>query len=158
MNKHWLISLPLICWVGWQTQLWVNDPIDDIKQIAKQFVNTPRPWYRMCTWIRNSFPLRSPDFIQMAADKKIGGKPRKIEFRGASLLPGEIAGVRVRAINEEYIYCHPIVPEEPAEWASIGVVGPLPNTVDGLVDMDPGAFVQRDESEVKSGPPAVVPG
>ncbi|MEM9325859.1 MAG: nuclear transport factor 2 family protein [Bacteroidota bacterium] len=68
-------------------------------------------------------PFKAADFIQMVADKKIGGVPRKISHHSANIVRGKTANVIVNAVSEEYDFMYQLSMVKTADqWLIVGIL------------------------------------
>ena len=115
---------------------YAADPIDGMKNVAAQFVKLVdkndadqlkkllHP--NMVQHVQMGgklIPFNGSDFIQMVADKKLGGKPRKIEFHSANVLRGQTGQVILRAVSDEYDFMYQLAMAKDGDnWIITGVL------------------------------------
>ena len=68
-------------------------------------------------------PFKGADFIQMVADKKLGGKPRKVSHKSADIIRGNAAYVTLNAVSEEYdfLYQLSMAKQASGNWIIVGI-------------------------------------
>ena len=68
-------------------------------------------------------PFKGTDFIQMVADKKLGGEPRKISHKSADVIRGSSAYVIVNAVSAEYDFMyHLSMAKQEENWVIVGIL------------------------------------
>ncbi|MEM9389968.1 MAG: nuclear transport factor 2 family protein [Bacteroidota bacterium] len=71
-------------------------------------------------------PFKGTDFIQMIADKKLGGKARKISHKSADVIRGGLAYVIVNAVSHEYDFMyHLSMAKNDGKWVIVGIVADI---------------------------------
>ena len=68
-------------------------------------------------------PFKAADFIQMVADKKIGGTPREVAFKSSHIVRGKTASVVVNAVSHEYDFMYQLsMVESGGQWLIVGIL------------------------------------
>ncbi len=68
-------------------------------------------------------PFKGTDFIQMVADKKLGGKPRKITHKLAEVIRGDVAYVVLNAVSSEYDFMYQLsIAKQNGNWIIVGIL------------------------------------
>ena len=68
-------------------------------------------------------PFKAVDFIQMVADKKIGGTPREVTFRSSNIVRGKTASVVMNAVSHEYDFMYQLsMVESEGQWLIVGIL------------------------------------
>lgn len=68
-------------------------------------------------------PFKAADFIQMVADKKIGGTPREVTFKSSNIVRGKTASVVVNAVSHEYNFMYQLsMVESEGRWLIVGIL------------------------------------
>lgn len=68
-------------------------------------------------------PFKAADFIQMVADKKIGGTPRKVTFKSSHIVRGKTASVVANAVSHEYDFMYQLsMVESGGQWLIVGIL------------------------------------
>ena len=68
-------------------------------------------------------PFKGGDFIQMIADKKIGGKPRKLTFKNVEIIRNETAFVIMNAVSDEYDFMyHLSLAKQEDSWVIVNIL------------------------------------
>ena len=134
MKILWVV---LFGWIGSISFLQGhNDPIDELKKVAIQFVqvvddNDSEQLKKllhsdMVQYVQMGpklIPFKANDFIQMVADKKIGGHPRKISFHAAEMHRGQAGSIQVQAVSDEYDFMYHLNFAKSADkWIIVGIV------------------------------------
>lgn len=131
--------LSLLVFLGGQSLLANtidNDPIAQIKEVATQFIELVdvndaeklKPLFHptMIQYVQlggQLIPMSGTDFIQMVADKKLGGHPRKMEIESAKLLRGQAAEVAVHAVSEEYDFMYYLsLAKDGDKWVIVSIL------------------------------------
>ncbi len=71
-------------------------------------------------------PFKRSDFIQMVADKKLGGTPREITIKNAHVIRGETVDVMLQAISHEYDFMYQIsLAKEAEKWLVVTVLSDI---------------------------------
>ncbi len=71
-------------------------------------------------------PFKGPDFINMVAEKKIGGKSREMSIKNVQLVRAGSADVIVQAVSEEYDFIYQIsMVEEGGKWIIVTVLADI---------------------------------
>ena len=66
------------------------------------------------------------DYIQMVAEKKVGGKPRKVNILSISTGRNGIGEVKLQAVSEEYDFMYYLsMVQQNDQWVIIGIVADL---------------------------------
>ena len=109
---------------------------DEIKKVAEQFVKVVdindaealkailhADMYQYVTMGDKLMPFKGTDFIQMVADKKLGGTPRKISHKSAKILRGNSATVSLSAVSEEYDFYYQLsLAKQDGKWIIVGIL------------------------------------
>ncbi len=67
--------------------------------------------------------FKAADFIQMVADKKIGGTPREVTFKSSNIVRGKTASVVVNAVSHEYNFMYQLsMVESEGRWLIVGIL------------------------------------
>ncbi len=118
---------------------YAANPIDSLTNVAEQFVKIvdandaeqlkPLLHPEMVQFVQlgsQLIPFKTADFIQMVADKKIGGKPRDVEVLSANILRGQTAEVRIRAVSDEYDFMYQLaMAKNGSKWIITGVLAEI---------------------------------
>ena len=132
-----LLILFTIVYLAGSTQLsYAGNPVDSLENVAELFVKVVdandaeqlkamlHP--EMIQFVKlgkQLIPFKAADFIQMVADKKIGGKPRTIEIQSANILRGHTGEVRIRAVSEEYDFMYQVsMAKQKENWIITGIL------------------------------------
>lgn len=68
-------------------------------------------------------PFKATDFIQMVADKKVGGTPRSVTFQSSSIVRGKTASVVLNAISHEYDFMYQLsMVKAEGQWLIVGIL------------------------------------
>ena len=68
-------------------------------------------------------PFKAEDFIQMVADKKLGGVERKITHKSANIVRGKTANVVVNAVSDEYDFMYQLAMVKSSDsWVIVGIL------------------------------------
>ncbi|MEM6841008.1 MAG: nuclear transport factor 2 family protein [Bacteroidota bacterium] len=71
-------------------------------------------------------PFKRRDFIQMVADKKLGGTPREISVKDAQVIRGETVDVKLQAVSHEYDFMYQIsLAKEAGKWLVVTVLSDI---------------------------------
>ncbi|MEM7109514.1 MAG: nuclear transport factor 2 family protein [Bacteroidota bacterium] len=71
-------------------------------------------------------PFKAADFIQMVADKKIGGTPRKITHKNSDIIRGDAAYIVLQAVSHEYDFMyHLSMAKNDGKWIIVGIVADI---------------------------------
>ena len=112
---------------------------DDLRKVAEQFVkvvdeNNGAELQKllhpeMLQYVQlgdKLIPFKTPDYIQMVSDKKIGGKPRKVTHKSASILRGNTANVILNAVSDEYDFMYQLsMVKSSGEWIIVGILADI---------------------------------
>lgn len=139
MKRNILMYLVIVLSLSALQFSYVNDPIQEMKEVARQFVKVVdendavqlnkllHP--DLVQYVRlgeQLIPFKAPDFIQMVADKKLGGKPRTIEFHSAEMLRGEFGEIKMRAVSDEYDFVYLItIAKQEDKWMIINIIADI---------------------------------
>ena len=98
---------------------YTADELGTVKKVAEQFVqlvdkneserlkNLLHPdLLQYVTLEGELIPFKAADFIQMVADKKIGGTSREITHKDSGIIRGNTAYVVLRAVSHEYDFMY----------------------------------------------------
>lgn len=113
-----------------------TDPIDQLKKVAVDFIkvvdeNSAETLKQllhpeMIQYVKMNgklIPFKAADFIQMVADKKLGGTPRTIELHSANILRGQTGEVRLRAKSDEYDFMYQVsLANDGEKWIIVGIL------------------------------------
>ncbi len=117
-----------------------QDPKTDIKKVATQFVQGAddqdaellkrvlEPNSIQYALIGGKFNTFSAEqYIKMVADKKLGGKPRKITFKHAELLSNNMAVVVINAVSSEhdFLYHLSLARSANGKWEIVGITAEI---------------------------------
>lgn len=113
--------------------------LDNAKKIAKQFIESAD--VQNADLMRESMHENCQQFIQLdgklmitpiaeyvqlIADKKLGGKPRKIDFRKAEILRGGTASVIINATSDEYDFYYQVsLAKVGGKWVIVNILGDI---------------------------------
>ena len=71
-------------------------------------------------------PFKASDFIQMVADKKLGGIPRKVTHLSARVVRGSTALVVTNAVSSEYDFMYQLSMAKTADgWVIVGILSDI---------------------------------
>ncbi|MEL7001162.1 MAG: nuclear transport factor 2 family protein [Bacteroidota bacterium] len=71
----------------------------------------------------NLVPFKAADFIQMVADKKIGGTPREVTFKSSKIVRGKTGNVVLNAVSHEYDFMYQLsMVEADGQWLIVGIL------------------------------------
>lgn len=71
-------------------------------------------------------PFKGSDFVQLVADKKLGGTPRDITVKSVQLIRGEAVDVMLRAVSHEYDFMYQIsLAKEGGKWLVVTVLSDI---------------------------------
>ena len=113
-----------------------GNPKEDLKAVAEKFVRVIdqndadqlgqllHP--EMLQFVKlgdNLMSFKAADFIQMIADKKIGGVPRKVTHQSATIVRGETAQVVLNAVSHEYDFMYQLsMAKDGEKWVIVGIL------------------------------------
>ena len=135
MKSNIFILMTVFCSLFTMQYAHAADPIDDIKKVADQFVklvdindvDNLKPLLHVDLvqfvflgdkWI----PFKTPDFIQMVSEKKIGGKPRTVEYQNVVMLSEKTGQARIRAVSDEYDFVYQLsLVKDGKNWIIVGI-------------------------------------
>ncbi|MEO1654942.1 MAG: nuclear transport factor 2 family protein [Bacteroidota bacterium] len=109
---------------------------DEIKKVAEDFIkaidaNDSRKLEEllhpdMLQYVRLNGKLiafKASDFIQMIADKKIGGVPRKMTHHSAQIVRGATGQIVLQAVSEEYDFMYQMaLAKNEDNWLIVGIL------------------------------------
>lgn len=113
-----------------------DNPVKEAKKVAETFIkvvdqNDAEQLKKimhpeMVQFVRmdgNLIPFKTADYIQMVADKKLGGTPRKITHQSAKVIRGETVDVVLKAVSKEYDFMYQIaLAKSGADWMVVGLL------------------------------------
>ncbi len=71
-------------------------------------------------------PFKGGDFIQMVADKKLGGTPREITLKSVQSIRGETVDVILQAVSHEYDFMYQIsLAKSSGKWLVVTVLSDI---------------------------------
>lgn len=71
-------------------------------------------------------PFKAADFIQMVADKKLGGKTREITIHTVQLVRDGTVNIVLQAVSEEYDFMYQIALAKASDqWQVVGVMSDI---------------------------------
>ncbi|MEM9859887.1 MAG: nuclear transport factor 2 family protein, partial [Bacteroidota bacterium] len=118
---------------------YTTDELGAVKKVAEQFVqlvdkNESEPLKNLLhpeliqyvTLGGKLIPFKAADFIQMVANKKIGGTAREITHKDSSIIRGNTAYVVLQAVSHEYDFMyHLSLVKEEDKWIIVGIVADI---------------------------------
>ncbi|GEM_PF-3169093 len=74
----------------------------------------------------NLIPFQAKDFIQMIADKKIGGVPREFTLEAVEIVRDKTAYADVNAVSHEYDFMYHIsMAHNGRRWVIVGIIADI---------------------------------
>ncbi|MEM8893810.1 MAG: nuclear transport factor 2 family protein [Bacteroidota bacterium] len=74
----------------------------------------------------NLIPFHAKDFIQMIADKKLGGVPREFTVSSAKIVRDQTAYADVNAVSDEYDFMYHIsMAHSGQRWVIVGIIADI---------------------------------
>lgn len=71
-------------------------------------------------------PFKAADFVQMVADKKLGGTPREVSLENVQLIRGNTADVVLHAVSAEYDFMYQIsLIKDTDQWLIVSVMSDI---------------------------------
>ncbi|MEM6398378.1 MAG: nuclear transport factor 2 family protein [Bacteroidota bacterium] len=71
-------------------------------------------------------PFKAADFVQMVAEKKLGGTPRSISLASVQLVRGDTADVVLQAVSSEYDFMYQIsLIKDGEQWLIVSVMSDI---------------------------------
>lgn len=112
---------------------------EDLKQVAQKFVTyidqneaeklraLLHPELKQFVALNGQIiPFKANDFVQMIADKKIGGVPRKVTFKSVEIVRDNTADVILNAVSEEYDFMYQLsLMKQDAKWIIVNITADI---------------------------------
>lgn len=136
MKANFLAIMTLLALGNVNSSSQSIDPLSELREVATQFIQlvdvndseklSPLFHPTMMQYVQlggNLIPMSSADFIQMVADKKVGGKARKMEIKAINLRRGQAAEVIIHAISDEYDFMyHLSLAKSQEKWVIVSIL------------------------------------